>query len=211
MFVAARGFSSRPPTGPHVSELLQSVVGVVSAHPYLFLFFGLLFAGETVLLPASYLAVTGRLALGAVVLIAIASTLLSDLVWYALGRWFPQTALQRLPSPGVSAVVDGLARLFERRGPTVVFLSKFVYGTRLAAQILAGVHDMPLRRYLVANALGVTTITLVLVGIAWSVAGAARLNPDAEHATTIAFIVFVAIAVLGFFIAARFARRAWSQ
>lgn len=197
--------------GPPVAEFLDPMQGLLFAHPYLFLFVGLLFAGEMVLLPAIYLAVTGRLEFAYVVSVAIAATLTSDFAWYFAGRRLPAATLQRLPGRGTTALVKGLDRLFTRKGAQVVFLSKFVYGSRVAAQVLAGVHDMPLRVYLPANALGATSLTLVLSGIAWSVAGAARRYADIVQRVEIAFIGFVAVAAIAYFSAALVVRRRWSQ
>lgn len=194
-----------------VTDAFQSILGSVQAHPYLFLFVGMFFAGETILLPAIFLAITGRLSLAQVILIATAATLLSDLVWYASGRWFPRSALQRLPGRGTSRLVDGLDRLFARQGARVVFLSKFVYGTRTAAQILAGVHDMPFRVYFAANILGVGALTLILSGLAWSTAGAARRFVTDPHRVELAFVAFILIAATGYLVAAGIARREWSR
>jgi membrane protein DedA with SNARE-associated domain len=171
----------------------------------------LLFAGELVLLPAIYLAITGRLELAYVIAIAITATMLSDFGWYYVGRRFPAAALQRLPGRGTHGLVNGLDRLFDRRGAHVVFLSKFVYGTRAATQILAGVHDMPLRVYLLANVLGVTALTLVLSFLAWSVVGTARRYGDIVHNVEIAFVAFALVAAIAYFSAAMIARRRWSQ
>lgn len=192
-------------------EFLQPFLSVLYAHPYLFIFVGMFFAGELVLLPAIYLAVTGRLELAYVVFVSIAATLLSDAVWYWLGRRFPASALERIPGHRTSRLVRGIERLYTRNGAHVVFLSKFVYGTRVIAQVLAGIHDMPVRAYLAANTLGVAALTLVLAGIAWSVAGTARRFDDAVHSVEIAFIAFVLIAGVGYYVVARIARRKWSR
>ena len=171
----------------------------------------MLFVGELVLLPAIYLAVTARLELAYVISLAITATMLSDFALYFLGRRFPAKALQRLPGRGTNKLVNGLDRLFTQRGARVLFLSKFVYGTRAVAQILAGVHDMPLRVYLIANTLGVATLTLVLSGIAWSVVGTARRYGDVVHNMEIAFVAFALVAATGYISAAMIARRRWSQ
>lgn len=194
-----------------MTEFLDPLQGFLFAHPYLFLFVGLLFAGELVLLPAIYLAVTGRLEFVYVVSVAIAATLASDFAWYSAGRRLPAATLQRLPGRGATALVRGLDRLFTHNGAQVVFFSKFVYGTRVAAQVLAGVHDMPLRVYLPANALGATSLTLILSGVAWSVAGATRRYVEVEHSVRIAFIAFVALAATAYLAAALVVRRRWSQ
>jgi membrane protein DedA with SNARE-associated domain len=175
------------------------------------LFVGMLFVGELVLLPAIYLAVAGRLDLVYVMIIAITTTIAKDFVLYWLGRKFPAEALQRLPGRGTNKVVNGIERLFTNRGPQVVFVSKFVYGTRAVVQVLAGVHNLPVRSYAIANSLGVAALTLALSGIAWSVAGTARRYGDVVHSVEIAFAVFVFIAAIGYFSVAVVARRRWSQ
>lgn len=191
--------------------MLQSFLGTLDAHPYLFLFVGMLVVGELVLLPAIYLAIAGRLELALVILFAIAATVIKDFALYYAGRKFPASALQRLPGQGTSKLVHGLDRLFSQRGAQVLFLSKFVYGTRAVAQVLAGVHDMPLRVYLLANTLGVAALTLLLSGIAWSVAGTARRYGEVVHGVEIAFAGFVLVAATAYLSAALLARRRWSQ
>lgn len=194
-----------------MTDIIAPLLGGVHAHPYLFLFVGLLFTGETVLLPAIFLAISGTLLLVPVILIAIAAASLSDLAWYASGRRMPRSALRRLPGKGTSALVDGLDRLFTRKGAQLLFLSKFVYGTRIVAQLLAGVHDMPVRRYLIANTLGVITLTLTLCALAWAATMAATGVPTVAYRAPIGFAAFVLIAVLGYLIAASIGRRQWSR
>ena len=194
-----------------VLEFVQTVISLLQAHPYLFIFVGMLVAGEVVLLPAVYLAATGRLDLAAVISLAILATVLSDLIWYGLGRRFPAAALERIPGRHSNSVVRGLERLFSRKGAQILFLSKFVYGTRTVAQILAGVHDMPFRRYIAVNFLGVLTLSAVLVAIAYSVIGTTRQLGDLVEDLEIAFLLFIIIAVSGNYLVGRLLRKKWSR
>jgi membrane protein DedA with SNARE-associated domain len=192
-------------------ELIRPLLDVLYAHPYLFIFFGMLVAGEVVLLPAIYLAATGRLDIAWVIALSVIATVLSDFIWYYAGRRFPASALGRIPGRGTSRVVSGLEKLFRRKGVQVLFLSKFVYGTRITAQILSGVHDMPLRRYLVANTLGILAVTAALVVIAYSVVGTTHRMADVIHNMEVAFFVFVVVAVSGFLVVGQVLKRQWSQ
>ena len=194
-----------------VLEFIRPILDVLYAHPYLFIFLGMLVAGEVILLPAIYLAATGRLDIASVIALSVIATLLSDFVWYYAGRKFPASALGRIPGRGTSRVVKGLEKLFRRNGVQVLFLSKFVYGTRITAQVLSGVHDMPLGRYFIANTLGVLAVTGVLVVIAYSVIGTTQRMVDVVHNMEIAFLVFVGVAVSIFFISGRVLKRQWSQ
>lgn len=151
-------------------DYLEYVLGNLHANAYPLLFVGLLAAGEVVLIPALYLAVTGRLDLPLVVGIAIAATTLSDLVWYTIGRAFPTTALKRLSKRQGGRLLPWLERAFTEHGAQALFASKFVYGTRVMAQLLAGLHAMPLRRYLPVNTAAIVAINALLASIAVAIA-----------------------------------------
>ncbi len=196
---------------PMVLEFLQPFINLLQAHPYLFIFAGMLVAGEVVLLPAVYLAATGRLDLAAVLSLAILATVVSDLAWYGLGRRFPAAALARIPGRHTSSVVRGLERLFTRKGAQVLFLSKFVYGTRTVAQVLAGVHDMPFRTYIAVNFMGVLALSATLAAIAYSVVGTTRQLGEFVDDLEIAFLVFVVIAVSANYLVSRLVRNRWSR
>jgi membrane protein DedA with SNARE-associated domain len=190
-------------------EFLQPLLSVLYTHPYLFIFIGMIVAGELVLLPAIYLAATGRLDLGAVIAVALAATLLSDLAWYYAGRKFPVSALARIPGRGSARVVSGLGRLFAHKGAHLLVLSKFVYGTRVAIQVLAGVHNMPFRTYIVANSLGVLAVTGSLVVVAYSVIGTARRMDDVMQDVELAFLLFVVVVLAGYYVVGKRMRRQW--
>jgi membrane protein DedA with SNARE-associated domain len=192
-----------------VLEIFQPLLSLLAAHPYLFIFVGMLVAGEVILLPAIYLAATGRLEIGLVIALAVTATLLSDIVWYLAGRRFPASALARIPGRRARRVVDGLEKLFTARGPHILFLSKFVYGTRTAAQVLAGVHDMPFRKYMAVNVLGVLAVTGTLVAVAYSIVGTTRRFSDTMRDMEVAFLLFVLVAVLGYLVVGQRMRRQW--
>lgn len=192
-------------------EIIRPLLDVLHAHPYLFIFVGMIFAGEVVLIPAIYLAATGQLDIGLVIVLSVIATLLSDFIWYFAGRRFPASALERIPGRGTSRVVRGLERLFRCNGVQVLFLSKFVYGTRITAQILSGVHDMPFRSYLITDILGILAVRAALVVIGYSVIGTTQHLVDVAHNMEVAFLAFVLVAMTGFFIVSQVLKRQWSR
>lgn len=151
-------------------DYLEYLLGNLHANAYPLLFLGLLAAGELILIPALYLAVTGRLELPLVVGIAITATALSDLAWYTIGRAFPTVALRKLAKREGGRLLPWLESRFAARGAQALFLSKFVYGTRVMAQLLAGLSGMPLHRYLPVNAAAILTLNALLAGIALAIA-----------------------------------------
>ena len=151
-------------------DFLELVLGNLQANAYPVLFVGLLVAGEVILIPALYLAVTGRLDLAIVFGIAIVATLISDLAWYGIS---PTAALKRLAARRGGRLLPWLERVYRERGAEALFLSKFVYGTRVMAQLIAGLQAMPLRLYFVVNTAAVVAINALFTGIAVAIAGAA--------------------------------------
>lgn len=192
-------------------EFLQPLVEAVSDHPYLFIFFGLLVAGELVLIPAIYLAVTGRLELGGVFLVAVTAMAISDLAWYWLGRALPRERLRRIGGGRIGRTMNRLEALYARRGSQILIGSKFVYGTRTAAQVLAGAHAMPVSAYLAANTAGVVLLVGALCAIGYSVRGTVGRMAELVDHIEIAFLVFVVLAVAIHLVAARVLRAQWSR
>lgn len=191
-------------------ESLQPLLTLLSEHPYAFIFVGLLFAGELVLLPAIYLAITGRLQLEYVIAVAVSAMALSDLVWHCLGRSVSRARLERFAGGRFGRGMARVERMFLRRGPQILVGSKFAYGMRTAAQVLSGVHKMPLRTYLVANSLAVLLLVGALCAVAYSVRGTVGRLGEVVENMEITFLVFVVVAVLGHLLAARVVRRRWS-
>jgi membrane protein DedA with SNARE-associated domain len=119
---------------------------ITHVSPYLFyptLCLGLIFTGGAVLLPAMYLSILGTINLLGLFITVLVATLIADAVWYYAGmnigkekpyRWkFVQKRL---------AEAEKFSKFYEKHGLKMVFMAKFVFGTRIASQILAGMHKL---------------------------------------------------------------------
>lgn len=191
-------------------DLVLSLLDALSAYPYLALFVGMIIAGELVLLPAIYLAATQRLDLMTVLTLAILATLLSDFLWYGLGRRFPKRTLRRLAGKVGYRLLGGVEKTFDAGGKRVLFMSKFVYGTRTLIQVLAGVHGMPLRSYLATNIAGVLAVTALLTVVAYTVVGTTHQFGTILQYIEVAFLLFVLVIFAGYLVAGSRLRKQWS-
>ncbi|WP_245730645.1 DedA family protein [Pseudohongiella acticola] len=191
-------------------EYILSFLDMFSAYPYMALFVGMIIAGELVLLPAIYLAATQRIDLAAVLLLAIIATMLSDCLWYGLGRRFPASTLARVSGKVGEGFFAGAEKAFSAGGKRLLFMSKFIYGTRALAQVLAGVHRMPLRSYLVVNTAGVIAVTVVLTVIAYSVIGTTYRLGEVMQYVEVAFLLFVLVTIGGYILVGNRLRKQWS-
>lgn len=195
-----------------IAEILQFILAPLSDYPYVVLFVGLLIVGEVVLLPAIYLAVTGRLDIGPVFAIAFAATMLSDAFWYYLGRYLPPERWARFAGERVGRAVQRFEVAFERhRGVILLFLSKFVYGTRTAVQVLAGVHAIPPMKWAAINALAILVLNTVLVTLGYLVRGTVVRLGEVVEDMELAFLAFVVVAIVAYVTANRVLARRWFQ
>ena len=153
--------------------MLASLVNVthlveVFGYPLLFLVVmaessGVPVPGETGLIAASVAASQGKLQIELVIAIAAAAAIIGDNIGYQIGRKGGRWLLER---PGrfhrqrQQVLITG-EPFFERHGPKAVFFGRFLLGLRVWASWLAGATHMPLRSFVLWNALG---------GICWATA-----------------------------------------
>ena len=136
---------------------------------------------STLILPlAGFLASQGVWSLPGVILSGTAGALISALIFYALGRWLDGAVLDRLLDRygrwlGVSAARFALVmRQFDRYGPLLVFVGRFVGTVRSLISIPAGMRRMRLALFLPLTALGsglwntVLASAGMLLGERWS-------------------------------------------
>jgi len=132
--------------------------------------FGLIFAesvgiplpGEGVLVvTALYAARTHRLSIAGDISTAAIGAFLGTSVGYHLGRWAGAPLLARFG--GYIGLTPARRRLgeylFLRHGAKIIFFGRFIAFLRAFEGILAGANRMPLRRFMLFNALGAVAWT----------------------------------------------------
>jgi membrane protein DedA with SNARE-associated domain len=138
-------------------------------------------AGEPLLLGAGALAGNGRISLWLAAALALAGTVVGDLVWYEVGRRGGRRVLKQLcrfsiePDTCVRRGEDTLAR----RGASALLIAKFLPGLNSIGQPLAGALGMPRRRFLIFDVFGAVLWVGFYVGLGYALhdqlAKAARL------------------------------------
>lgn len=176
--------------------MTEHLLASIATHPYMYLFVGLIFGGETALLPALYLGAKGVLDTVWISLIMIAATLVSDTVWYFVGLGMSHGTSCIKLGERMQQRVGHLAASFDRRSVFFLFLSKFVYGTRTAAQILCGMRKMPMKTYIFINTIGVISITILYVAMMHVIVQVLNLSTDSIYTFQIGLAVSVVVIVL---------------
>jgi membrane protein DedA with SNARE-associated domain len=112
--------------------------------------------GETSLIAASVLASSGNMSLPVVFVVAISAAILGDNLGYLVGRRFGHrvlTAPGRWEKQRHQFLEEG-EHFFDRHGGKTVFFGRWLPVLRFTAALLAGVNEMPWRRFFVFNAAG---------------------------------------------------------
>lgn len=137
--------------------MLEFISGL---HPFIlypFLFVGVIVVGGVVLLPAMYLSLLGPVSLILLFLTAILAGISADSLWYYVGKSAKKERLYSLAF--VQKRIEEakkFSNFYTERGVLLAFLTKFVYGTRIASHVLAGMHKVNFMKFLGATALGTT-------------------------------------------------------
>jgi membrane protein DedA with SNARE-associated domain len=120
---------------------------------------------ETILAVAGYLVWRGELNLVLVLVVGVVSAIAGDNLGYWLGRRYGRSALPRYARwvLGHPERLTSMEAFVERRGPSAVFVARFVPGIRFMAGPLAGGLGMRFLPFLVANVLGALVYVPVAV------------------------------------------------
>lgn len=155
---------------------MSGIIEFLFRYGYLLLFgcvlaeqLGLPLPSAPMLLAAGALAGTSRMNLAIALLLPIIAAVVSDALWYELGRhrgikllnWLCRVSLE--PD---SCVHKTQAR-FERRGEWALVVAKFIPGLNAMAPPLAGVSRMPWPRFAFFDGLGALLWASVYIGIGY--------------------------------------------
>lgn len=164
--------------------------------------------GVPLLLAAGALAGRGQLDLSTIVALSVLASLLSDTLWFAIGRRRGASVLGLLCRISLEpeSCVRRTETMFAGRGPLTVVLAKFLPGLSTAAPPLAGMFGMPLHRFLWLDGLGALlwTVACVVPGYLCS----DRLEQIADNAAlTGTWLLALLGAVVGLYVLWKFVRR----
>lgn len=127
---------------------------------------------ELVMPLAGYLVAQGRFNVVGAIAAGTVGSMLGASMFYGVGRWLGEERLCRFAERHgrwltlAPRDIEKVSAWFDRRGTWAVFIGRLIPGIRSLISIPAGVHRMPLPRFLLASAAGtlVWTAALVLVG-----------------------------------------------
>jgi undecaprenyl-diphosphatase len=163
-------------------------------------FVGLAIPGETVMLLGGFLAYQGKASLPLMMAVAAVGAVVGDSIGYEIGRRFgPSLKASRL---GQRVGDERWARAesyLARQGGRAVFLGRFVGVLRALVPAIAGLTNMPYKRFLAWNAAGGLVWGPVIVGLGF-VSGSSyrRVEKYAGRASLVLLLLATVVIVVVF-------------
>jgi membrane protein DedA with SNARE-associated domain len=158
--------TSRNPIVHHLETGIAEAAGLLARYGYIILFlailvegFGIPAPGQTLLMAASIEAARGQLEMVWVFALALLAAAGGNTVGYAIGRWGGHPLMRRL---GVQE--NRFARVekhFAASGAGVLLVARFFDGLRQLNGIVAGLLEMPWRKFVLWSTLGAVLWTSV--------------------------------------------------
>lgn len=145
-----------------------TTLAILYAYEFPALFFGGFFFGETVIIPAAFLAGQDILSLTEVFWITYLGTVIADTLWFLAGP-FVWRFLHRFKgiSTRSESVMARLDLLYANLPFRALLVSKFVYGTRILTIIYLSLEKVSTVRFLIMNLLSTFIWLVAIVGIGW--------------------------------------------
>lgn len=136
--------------------------------------------GETMIVAAGFVAAGGGLNVLGVLAVTFVGTIMGSTVSYALGRRAGRPALVAAATRAQNTrlgrflgvhegSLDDAERYFARYGSKTVFLTRFAWGLKNVAPVVAGASKMPLAYFELWTAAAAAVYAALLVGIGWFV------------------------------------------
>ena len=178
---------------------------LIAQYGYLAIFVGTFLEGETILVLAGFAAHRGLLGLPGVILAAFAGSVLSDQLFFYLGRRHGETWLARRPQ--WKARVERVRGLLNRYSTALILGFRFLYGLRNVTPFALGLSDVSTARFVVLNVVGAAIWSVAVALLGWFVGEAAKqMLGHLERYEHLIAGAIIAIG-LGFWLWHRLARR----
>lgn len=160
--------------------------------------------GDLTLLLGGVAAHLGYFAWGMAVSVGMLGCLVSDVLWYIVGR----QASHRIRGGSLyQRVGHRVERLASRIGPWQLLTARFIYGTKNASMLFWGLQELPFARFILIDTLGAFLGTIFFTGLGYLFSGSARALLGRIHRIEFLLLGGLLLGVVVLIILKRTARR----
>lgn len=182
---------------PFDARVVPRAAGVTLLVLAVLLAFATLVSEDLTCVAAGVLVAQGRLSFIAATLACFVGIVVGDLLLYAVGRHLGRPWLKRAPfkwwiKPGA---LTRSAHWFARKGPVIVFATRFIPGTRLGTYVGAGLLRAGFWRFAGWFTLAAAVWTPILVGFAAWAGAHALENLDMFRGWALGGVLLLAVAI----------------
>lgn len=189
-------------------EFLPFIVGLLFEYKLVAVFIGAMFLGELMIVPVLYFSIAGYFNVPTVFVLMVVASFVTDLFWFVLGRVVSREKLLKLPFMHfLHPTMDRLHGFFDTHGEKCVFYSRFIFGTRIATELLSGLHDMSLWKFIRADMLAILLWMLALFVLALGIYTGTSILIEAGAYTHIGFMFFAFVAIFLTYVVQRLLKR----
>ncbi len=160
---------------PTIAPFIKSVMPYINRYGYWAIFFaiyledfGLPMPGETVLIICSLFAALGKLNMAAVGVIGFSAAVLGDNTGFAIGHYGGRKVILKW-GKYVFLTEERLKKLegyFRKRGGLIIAVARFIQGLRQFNGIVAGISNVPWKKFILYNIIGAALWVGMWVGAA---------------------------------------------
>lgn len=151
--------------------LIPTIVAFLESSKYVLIFIGSYVEGSAVMMATGLLWHVGTVDFWPAYLALLLGDVLSDTMWYSIGRYAARPFLARFGHLFNMApeIIEKIERRFNHHHTKILIISKLTMGFGLAVPILttAGIMHVPFSRYIAINIIGGVIWILFLMGIGY--------------------------------------------
>lgn len=148
-----------------------SIIQILQQYGYVLVFLGAIIAGESFILAASFLAVVGFFNIYIVAGVSLAGILLSDNVWYLIGRdgkFFIKHHFYRFCPQFIIRRMESTRDNFKTHYKKILIFSKYIYGLRIISLVSCGYyHQIKYKTFFIYNLVGNLIWLALVVGVGY--------------------------------------------
>lgn len=175
-----------------------TTLAMLYAYEFPALFFGGFFFGETVIIPAAFLAGQDILSLQEVFWVTFLGTVIADTLWFIAGPPLFRFAHRfEWIAARSESVLKRVKDLYADQPFRALFVSKFVYGTRILTVIYLSFERVSAVRFLIVNLASTFLWLVAIVAIGW-LAGKSIVNLIPFVSDVTYALLVVAVLIVGF-------------
>ena len=181
--------------------LATTTLALIYAYELPVLFFGGFFFGETVIIPAAFLAGEGVLSLYSVFWITFLGTIVADAIWFFAGPSLFRFAHRfEWVQARSELAMNRLELLYANKPFRALLVSKFVYGTRILTVLYLSLEKVSGIRFLFLNLAGTFVWLFGVVIVGW-LAGKSIVNlipvfSDLKYALLLVIALIILLKVI---------------